>query len=123
MKDITIHLADEILDFMETEAKELGVHTADLIRYITGTYVQERRMYKRAIMPTGIILGKSSGFLKDLFKDAEAFAMRKLKERAQAGELACKNCTIKFTEQDIDNGKCGACGASLKEALSEEGKQ
>ncbi len=119
MKDITVHLADEILTFMEQEAKELGVHSADLIRYIVGTYVQERRIFKQAMMPTGIIVGKPPGFLKDMLKDAENLFVQRLKEKAKAGELACKNCTMKFTEQDIDDGKCGACNAPLKDALSE----
>ena len=118
MKDVTIHLADEILTFMEKEAKELGIHAADLIRYTVGTYVQERMMHKHPMMSTSVIVGKLAGFSGDLFKDVESFVVQMLKDKAKAGELACKNCTMKFTEQDVDSGKCGTCGASLNDALS-----
>ncbi|KKM80220.1 hypothetical protein LCGC14_1342030 [marine sediment metagenome] len=40
-----------------------------------------------------------------------------LKKKVRAGEVKCENCTMKLTEKDIDNEKCGSCGAPLLEAL------
>lgn len=110
MKETTIKLADEIADFIENEAKEMGVSAADLIRFIIGSYVQGER---RASQPYGGVVIS----MKGMFDSLEHYMKGAIRERAKEGKLSCKDCTMKISEKDIDDGKCSSCGASLKEML------
>lgn len=121
MKEITLKLADDIAEFITTEAQEMGITSNELIRYIVGGYVQGERAAARPHTSTGIIMGDPMGFLKHIFGDLNSLVTESLKGKAKAGELTCKNCTMKLTEQDITDGKCNTCGAPLKDALGQEG--
>jgi len=117
MKEITLKLADDIAEFIATEAQEMGITSNELIRYIVGGYVQGERAAVRPHTSTVIIMCDPMGFLKNIFGSVGSLLTESLKEKVKAGELTCKNCTMKLTEQDIIDGKCNTCGAPLKDAL------
>lgn len=105
MKEIDLKLVDEIADFISGDAKEKGLTSEELIRYIVGTYVQRMR---------GVGFDKFIDGMKDRMTK---LITENLKKKVRAGEVKCENCTMKLTEKDIDNEKCGSCGAPLLEAL------
>ena len=125
MKAITVKLADEVAGAIARDAKAKGLTSEELCKYILGLYAQEN-------------LASFSEQLEVMFVEAEEY-FGKLRERyfnkfrdnrltllkghARQGALSCKNCTIKLSEQDIDDGKCGACGVPLATALGENNPQ
>ena len=117
MKEIALRLVDGIADYISNDAKEMGLTSEELVKYIVGTYVQcEKREAKLATprMVVGIEIDK---LMEEVKGDLNQFAKGLLKRRAATGDLKCKNCTMSLTEQDVDDDKCNTCGAPLKEAL------
>lgn len=121
MKEITLKLTDPVAEFVSRDAKEMGLTSEELIRYLVGSYVQEEartRQYKTFPGSSGIIGIISKGlpeflsgrglpeFLKGIDKDM-------MKIRAREGSLSCRNCTMKLTESDVEAGECGSCHAPL----------
>ena len=117
MKEIALRLTDDIAEFITKEAQEMGITSEELMKYIIGSYVQSERRDIRPHVSAGIIMGDSAGFLKNIFGDIDGLIRKNLIEKAKTGDLTCKNCTMKLSEQDIDNGRCSTCGAPLTEAL------
>ena len=107
MKEILLRLADEIADYLSNDARGLGITSEDLIGYIVGTYVQDGMRMHVSTAPLMYIM---KGNMSKLIREG-------LKRRVRAGEVKCENCTMKLTEKDIDDEKCGSCGAPLREAL------
>ncbi len=117
MKEITLRLVDEIADFITNDAKEMGLTSEELVKFIVGMYVQHEKHKKRS-SAMGMMIGIDAGQLMEEVKgDMGRSAKEFLKRKAAAGDLKCKNCTMALTEQDIDNKKCGTCDAPLTEAL------
>lgn len=117
MKELTLRLADEIADFIAKDAKEIGLTSEEHIKNIVGVYVQyEKRC--AACSHSGTIIGLNlGGIIEQLRGGVSAHLKSFLKSKASAGDLSCNNCTMKLTEQDIDNGKCGVCDKPLEEIL------
>ncbi len=116
MIEVMIRLEKKIADDLAIDASDRGISVQELIRDILGEYaVTHIRLPEKMSAAMKSALGE----LEDLF---EQLGKKMLKSRASSGALQCKNCTMKLTEKDVDNGKCGSCGAPLKEALSEDKK-
>ena len=126
MKEITIRLHDNIANFIEVDARQMGLTPEELIRHMVGVYAQSEAR-KTCSSTLGI------GFIdKDVFRSAIQSAMgeldkildeaykKTLKARARAGALTCKDCTMRISEEDIDKGECSACHAPLKDMLKGE---
>lgn len=121
MKEINLKLVDKIADYISKDAEEMGLTSEELLKYVVGSYVQES---KRKGIPTleemsalplslGSAMTKALGSLDNLRKEY-------LKQQAREGALSCKNCTMKLTEQNVDDNKCGSCGASIREIPKED---
>lgn len=113
MKEIILRLTDEVAACLSGNAREKGLTSEELIKFIVGTFVQgENRMLGH--LGPHIILGyRPDKHVVELVKE-------NLKAKIRSEGISCNNCTVKLTEQDIDNEKCGTCGASLGEALGGE---
>ncbi len=128
MKELTVKVTEDIAKCIACDAKEKGLNSEELIKYILGGYVQEvircSRAEQRGISGIAIAEGMS-GLLEKLFTGPQGIKTDLLKHQADQGALSCKLCTMKMSSADIDNGKCGACGAPLKNALGnkEEGNK
>ena len=118
MKEITIKLYDTIADYLSKDAKEIGLTSEEHIRGILGRYVQadveEHVQYQHRGIAIPINIG---GILDNVVKHLKKMGKDGLKKMAEDGALSCKNCTMKLKPEDIDNERCGACGAPLKEIL------
>lgn len=122
MKEITIKLADKIADYVARDADSMGITSEDLIKFIIGAYVQAEIMENSMLQHRGIAIPINIGEILDrvfgsLDERLKSMVTGGLKKAAEEGALSCKNCTMKLTPEDIDAGKCGSCGATLKEAL------
>lgn len=120
MKEITIRLADDISDRLTHEAKEKGLTPEELIKYILGTYVQGVLPKPSQLEQGGLkfgIYGSLQDILKSITEDMAGIGKEALKQQARVGALSCKRCTMRLSEQDVENGKCGACGVPLEIAL------
>lgn len=121
MKELTLRLADEITDFIAKDAKEIGLTSEEHIKNIVGVYVQhEKRCAACSHSGSGTIIGLNLGdIMRQLGDGVSAHLKSFLKSKASAGDLSCSNCTMKLTEQDVDNGKCGVCDKPLEDILKE----
>ncbi len=127
MKEIVIQLADEIAEFFANDAKAKGLSSAELIKYILGMYAQRGSHIcthslaagSTAVQGVGILPSNRplAQLLKELVSGTSVVNKDILKYEARAGALSCKECTMKLTEHDIDEGTCGSCGGSLNMAL------
>jgi len=118
MKELTLRLVDDIADFIAKEAIEIGITSEELIRFMVGVHVQSEKQDIKRKTPQAVVGIDINKLLNELKGGFLKFSKEHLKDRARAGELSCKNCTMKLTEQDIDNGECGSCNAPLKDALN-----
>ena len=117
MQETTVKLTDKIVKYLKEEASDLGMEVPELIRFIIGSYAQAERLSRRSMPSMGILMKSASlGFSDEMLERMK----ERLKEQAEAGELSCRRCTMKITAEDIENGKCGTCGTSIKEALTGE---
>ncbi len=113
MKEVMIRIEDRISEALAKDAQDRGVPMAELLRGVIGDYVSTHLMLAEKLAS---ILHSS---LKDLDKVFEGLERKMLKMRARDGALTCKDCTMRLTEKDVDNRKCGSCGAPLGEFLGE----
>ena len=117
MKEVILKLVDEIADYISGDAKELGLTSEELVKFIVGSYVQDEKRHARHLTPRTIVGINIEKLMEEVKGDMDKVAKELLKKRIQEGSLSCKNCTMKLTEQAIDDGKCNSCGAPLKDAL------
>ena len=117
MKEVTLKLVDEIADYISSNAKELGLTSEELVKFIVGSYVQDEKRHARRSTPRAIVGIDIDNLMEGMKGDMDKVAKELFKKRIREGDLSCKNCTMKLTEQAIDDGKCNSCGAPLKDAL------
>ncbi len=123
MKEVVVRLADNIAGQLARDARDKGISSEELIKYILGSYANESRRETEQSMPSliGVLMSSSLRNLGDPSSKLSAeIGKELLKHQARAGALSCKRCTMKLTEQDVDNDKCGACDVPLKIALGAE---
>lgn len=117
MKEITLQVEDKIADAVSGNAKERGMSTPELLKYIIGEYVVRNiNMINQMIEASRQITGEMEDFVNTLDK-------KLLKARASGGGLSCHNCTMKISEDDVEKGVCSACGAPIKELPTEDDKE
>ncbi len=117
MKEITLRLTNEIADYISSIAKERGLTSEEFMKYIMGTYVHAMKQEHES-SPQQVIVGvEIDKLMEDIKDNMLGLVKENLRRKARLGELKCKNCTMAFTEKDVDNGRCGTCGAPLKGAL------
>lgn len=114
MKEITLRLADNIADGIAREAVDMGVTSEEMIKFILGAYVQSSRYSSTKLLELKDQLVELRSFMSDVSKFSVTMDKEMLKVQARAGALTCKDCTLKLTEQDVEKGKCGSCGALIK---------
>lgn len=120
MKEITLRLVDGIADFISNDAKEMGLTSEELVKYIVGLYVQSEKQDAKLATPRMVVGIDIDEFMEAAKGDLNKIVRGLLKKKAATGDLKCKNCTMSLTENDIDNDKCSVCGASLRVALGGE---
>ncbi len=107
MKEIVIQLEDCIAVSLGKDAKKRGLTSSELIKYILGDYAIEHvDEIEEATKATHKMLVELAAF-------TQVMDSKMLKMRANAGALSCKDCTMKLTEEDVQKGICGACGATI----------
>jgi len=113
MKEITIRVEDNIAEALTKDAHDRGLTILELVKSIIGEYVSTHLML---VDKLSSMMKTSLGELDDVFDRLEK---KMLKMKASSGVLTCKNCTMRLTEKDVEDGKCSSCGALLKTALGE----
>lgn len=119
MKEINIRLTDDIANYIAKDAKEIGLTSEELVKFIVGAWVQGEMRERKASSAIAIpfnVEGLGESFRK-VFDEMKEDAKEHLKKLAGEGAISCKNCTMKIKPEDVDAGKCGACGVPLKQAL------
>jgi len=107
MKEVMIRIEDSIAEALAKDARDRGITVPELLRGILGDYVVTHLMVVEKLTT---VLHASLRELDEVFAGLEK---KMLKMRAADGALTCKDCTMRLTEKDVDNGKCGSCGAPI----------
>ncbi len=107
-KEISLEIDETILEKLEAEAKEHGWTVEETIRVILGTAPQLNP-------PKAIMMGMpfpmpGQGQGKSPMADMEEVLA---KYTAAMGSATCKNCTRKFTSDELKAGECSNCGEKI----------
>lgn len=115
MREIIIRVEDDTASTLSKDAKERGLTSEELCKYILGSHVKNHLGDAKARIQA--ILEEADQTFKGLeervAKSVANIGTLLLKARARDGALTCKNCTIRLSEEDVESGKCGACGAPI----------
>lgn len=107
MKEMVVRVEESIAKSLLEDASERGLSIAELVRGILGEYVITHVKLADKI---STMLEASLNGMDKMF---EGLDKKIMKMKASQGALSCKNCTMRLTEKDVDEGKCGSCGAPI----------
>jgi len=115
MKEIILRLEDGVAGPIAEEAKRKGMTSEELCKYVLGTFAQQKCKDIKEYTQEAIkeISEAFDEVEKHMFGKISNIRLKIMKSQARDGALTCKECTMRLSEQDIDNGKCGLCGAPI----------
>ena len=106
MGKLDFEVTDEIGKALEMDAKQRGITTSELVRWLLGTYVAGEFHYMPnrlgPVAPQQVPLPPGGDPL-------EGMAMMMRMASAAGGILTCAHCTQRLTVGDVERGSCSKC--------------